>query len=269
MKPFELNHVTYRAMVINGHVGVAVNNGVIEWQLKKMPRANIAFVVEAGHQPGPIHHAFGQGWQIFPDWHPDDFHNGKNPMNYVAVRGHRRWVHVSSDNHLLKDIDPYPRRLGGVVLYDRRAKRYVRLSAAHVDPLGEGFTNANPHARLRHVHQVGEYVEFHGDSHPGEVSLSGGDWNEQTQDAEIARVPLNIRSKTATEQFSNIGMRPAWELAGIKEGASGLLELFANRDRWLEVRRWQRFEPPIQGIDHETVGVWLRVRKGNATPPRS
>lgn len=249
-----------RVAVVNGHVGAGIRHGVLQWIKRKMPLVKVMFIVEAGWDPQNtveqrIKFALGPKWVLFP------YAQIGKAMTFVAVKKGRRDRMIDGTNEDINKGGKHARRMTACLWYFHHLRREVALSALHTDPLGAGFENATEPARNRHVRQTSKYVDFHDEQEPNTLNLSGGDSNEQNSRGDVMRINKSLRGSTTAMQFTKIDMVPAHWVAEQSAGPYRLIELFVTKAPWVSVDRWRSWDTRLPGMDHEVLGVWLRVRR--------
>ncbi len=247
----------YRILVINAHIGAAIEGGIISWCRQNLMRsANMIFFQEIS-----LRHIPALKQALGPEWKVHFILSGTSGTNYIALKGDR----FSLQERIDRDVrfgSKHGRSTRGVVVWDSVAKRMLLLTVIHPDPLGEGFVNANVIARGRHIKQVQNTTSTHEsieDQYDNLVHISAGDINESCDPNVYDKYPDELYKKSAPVLYSRAGMRGT--AAGNKtKGPLHLMELFFKR---FELRRALRVEAPEwTHMDHEVLAVWGRVEKG-------
>lgn len=242
-----------RVLILNGHVGLGIRNGAIEWVLERHPWVNLALIQEA-RSGSDLAAALGPKWAMWPvEQHGRS--RATEAMTYVCWRKDR-FEPAGGWNRDITHGEKHPRRLTAIRLVDRKTGRTVVAASVHVAPLGRGFALADPVARGIHVAQMREYVNLFAGQPEDYVLLAGGDFNEQLW----KQVPENLSLLSSTGQFGQIGMKPAHRIVPAN-GPVRLMELFVKATKSVRVKRRTAFEVPVPGMDHEAVIVHVKVRK--------
>lgn len=240
---------------INSHVNIGLRNGVIEWTLRKHRRVVILLLSECTDEQEIAKHLPAH-WDTWPEKQPGEKRGagGNEAGTYVAYNT-RRFLFMDGINDNLS-FGKWPRRLTGAVLFDKRTRRLVFVSAHHPDPLNpRDWDDANAQVIRRHVRQVSAFVDWHSQHrHPNHLNISGGDTNEN--------LSVLDHPDSADRQFRRAGMFPTFRTAKIRSGPVRLMNIFTNnRSGNHEVIAHRSYDTGIKGMDHEVVVSRLKVRR--------
>jgi hypothetical protein len=249
----------YRILVINTHMGFALKGGIIRWCLKNfMRRANIMLFQEVSVKDDLplLMRLLPPGWRLFPD---DSRTSG---TNYIAIKMGKRFSKATMVDVDARFGSKHGRSTRGVVVWDRQAGRWIVISCLHPDPLGRGFEHADMVARGRHIKQVKDTIQFHHvNSIESAIHISGGDVNEQMAPSTWMDLPNGLFDLSAGRMFEKAGMKQSARLAKNSTGPVRLMEVFITDDDDVKVQRSAREDTGVEGMDHEVLGVWLKVRR--------
>lgn len=256
-----LRWATTRVGVLNGHVGIPIRHGAIQWLTRKIrPRRFHLWLVQEARNGAELRAALGDKFACWPHEQPAEAKDTE-AMTYVAYRK-RRYDLIQGWNFPLASPTQYPRRLTAALLWDKRARRRVLAISLHVDPLGKGLAGASPAARNRQASQLREYADFIGEvkaayQMPTSVYL-GGDFNQRIGDR---YADPEVREDSARVIFREVGLDPASARVA-NPGLVRLMDLFVPvLGGPVKVTSRTTHNIPVQGMDHEAVVVTTKIHK--------
>lgn len=252
-KPFRSARL--RVMVINGHVGVPIRNGVIRWAMGNLPKIHVLLAQDI-RDAQALKRALGPTWVIFPHEQPGTTAKTE-AMTYICYRLARFECCRIVRNRDITHGEDHPRRMTAIGLTDKVTGQMFDFASVHAAPLGQGFIAAPQHQRNIHIEQVKEYVRFFKhEADPESIWIAGGNFNERL----AAYVPQDLYKHCARGLFRKAGMVAAHRLLKI-EGEVRMMEIFLNTHGKAHVRRRRTVYIPKHGMDHEVVVVTMRVHK--------
>lgn len=237
-----------RVLTYNGHVGIPIRNGALQWLLRETD-PDVILLQES------IDTAAMRRALPLRDWH---YHVEEQPGRqgtYVVARKDRFDL-VRSSNRNVTFGEKHNRRRAVAVLRDRRTGREVVASSIHVAPLGAGFVDANPAARKRHERQVQTWADYFAKVSPEAVAIVGGDVNENI--GESRSFPEPLRSRSAVGRLGKVGLRPA---SYVTRQDARLDDVFVRQGEHVKVTERRTLRPPVEGGDHPAVVVTVEVAK--------
>lgn len=250
MKKFKRKTVPLRVMVINGHIGIPIRHGAIQWIFRDGKSPHIILAQEI-RESEVLRAALGDRWEITPFDQPGARRDNE-AMTYVCFRS-KRFRLLRTANHDITHGEQYPRRMTAATVLDSRARRFITAASVHCQPLGNGLAAAHPKARRRQTKQLWAYASFLGVMPSTHILLAGGDFNQNLSH----EVPHKLREHDAHEIFGEVGLKAA--SSHVKGGKLGLMELFTSSN--VTVKKRRTVNVPVQGMDHEVVLVNLRVKR--------
>lgn len=246
--------VPYNRLTWNTHMDRTMNKTTWRWIRLRFPRIHVLYLQEVA-RPDNARKVLGKGWTLAPVGAVKTGEAMK-PTTYLAYRNKRfRDVKVGTADTTYGS--KWGRRVVHMTGWDKRSRRPVSEVSVHVDPLGNGFYDANPVARDRHMRQIATAatVASLAATTPDVVAAVGGDMNERLWDARPGH-PLTIKS--AVSQFANAGYTPAFRITGQRVN---LDDIFVRKARYVRNVRRIQLRPPFAGFDHDVVWVGVKVRK--------
>lgn len=241
-----------RVLVLNGHVGVPIKNGAVQWILARH-RVDLILAQEI-RNASVLKRALGPEWDISPVEQPFESKD-REAMTYVCFRT-RRFELLHGWNLDITFGEVHPRRMTAARLLDRRTGQTILASSVHVAPLGKGLVRGNANVRNLQTRQLTAYAGFLSTRPGEEIRLAGGDFNQRLGE----KVPTILVKHSAHEIFGNVGLKASRRIRAT--GTAGLLDLFVPaNDKRVKVIARETFTIPIPGMDHEVVLVRLRIRR--------
>lgn len=243
------------AGTFNTHLGAGLHNGGLGWLLEQHPRLALLALQEVPQRRDIVEALEAAGarrrWAILG---PDDDRRG---LPFLLVRRDRfRFLGPAHSRRL--EPARMARNLTEVGLLDKLTGRAVYASSVHVDPLGAGFEDANPTARLMHERQVQAYADRAGSHGPDDVVIYAGDLNERLD--ELRLLPAELRERHALARFRGAGVRPAFQLTRLGSREVTLDDVLVRPRPFVHVRRRRVVEVPRPNLDHRAVIAVLYVK---------
>lgn len=242
---------------LNTHVGTVINQGGLNWSLRRYPRA-VLWSLQEVMAPDQLEKELPKGWGAI---HTKKLHaDTKKMVDSAIIFKHNRfeldsWA-APWNGHGEKTEDGKqlrPRYRTTAQLLDKITGRTVAIGAMHNAPLGKGFVDAAEGARKMHEAQVQAYIDWAKDIDPEAVLLIGGDWNERLNQ----NVTGDLAARCAEGRLATVGM--SFVNKHIKGGDVGLDDYAYRTDHFVKPTSRTTFWTPAKGEDHPGVVVRFKI----------